>query len=55
MAEIYPAPLPDLFAGSQLIALGTYPDGGPATLTLRGEVNGEPGVYLPGHLHQGWR
>jgi Ca-activated chloride channel homolog len=42
VAEIYPAPLPDLFAGSQLIALGTYPEGGPATLTLRGEVNGEP-------------
>jgi Ca-activated chloride channel homolog len=42
VAEIYPAPLPDLFAGSQLIALGSYEDGGPATLTLRGEVNGEP-------------
>ena len=41
VAEIYPAPLPDLFAGSQLIALGTYPKGGPATLTLRGEVNGD--------------
>ena len=42
IAEVYPAPLPDLFAGSQLIALGSYQDGGPATLTLRGEVNGEP-------------
>jgi Ca-activated chloride channel family protein len=42
VAEIYPAPLPDLFAGSQLIALGSYEDGGPATLTLRGEVNGDP-------------
>jgi Ca-activated chloride channel family protein len=42
IAEVYPAPLPDLFAGSQLIALGSYEDGGPATLTLRGEVNGEP-------------
>ncbi|MDQ3227915.1 MAG: VWA domain-containing protein [Chloroflexota bacterium] len=42
VAEIYPAPLPDLFAGTQLIALGSYEDGGPATLTLRGEVNGEP-------------
>jgi Ca-activated chloride channel family protein len=27
---------------AQLIALGTYPEGGPATLTLSGEVNGEP-------------
>jgi Ca-activated chloride channel family protein len=42
VAEIYPAPLPDLFAGSQMIALGRYEDGGKATLTLRGEVNGEP-------------
>jgi Ca-activated chloride channel family protein len=42
VTEIYPAPLPDLFAGSQLIALGRYEDGGDATLTLSGEVNGEP-------------
>jgi Ca-activated chloride channel family protein len=42
VAEIYPAPLPDLFAGTQLIALGSYDEGGSATLTLRGEVNGEP-------------
>ena len=42
VAEFYPNPLPDLFAGSQLIALGTYQDGGEATLTLRGEVNGVP-------------
>ncbi len=42
VADIYPNPLPDLFAGSQLIALGTYEDGGEATLILRGEVNGVP-------------
>jgi Ca-activated chloride channel family protein len=42
IADVYPNPLPDLFAGSQLIALGTYEDGGAATLTLRGEVNGAP-------------
>lgn len=42
VAELYPNPLPDLFAGSQLIALGTYQVGGEATLTLRGEVNGAP-------------
>jgi Ca-activated chloride channel family protein len=42
VAEIYPAPLPDLFAGTQLIALGSYEEGGSATLALRGEVNGEP-------------
>jgi Ca-activated chloride channel homolog len=42
VAEIYPNPLPDLFAGSQLIALATYQGGGEANLTLRGEVNGVP-------------
>jgi Ca-activated chloride channel homolog len=41
ISEVYPAPLPDLFAGSQLVALGRYEEGGSATLTLRGEVNGE--------------
>ncbi|MFN8676752.1 MAG: VIT domain-containing protein [Thermomicrobiales bacterium] len=40
--DIYPAPLPDLFAGSQLVALGTYREGGEAEITLNGEVNGEP-------------
>jgi Ca-activated chloride channel family protein len=41
ISEIYPAPLPDLFAGTQLVALGRYDGGGSATLTLTGEVNGE--------------
>jgi Ca-activated chloride channel family protein len=40
--DMYPAPLPDLFAGSQLVALGTYSDGGRAEITLSGEVNGKP-------------
>lgn len=40
--DIYPAPLPDLFAGSQLVALGTYRAGGDAEITLNGEVNGAP-------------
>ena len=39
--DIYPAPLPDLFAGSQLVALGTYREGGTAEITLSGEVNGK--------------
>ena len=42
VAEMYPNPLPDLFAGSQLVALGTYDAGGDGVLTLRGEVNGTP-------------
>ena len=30
--DIYPYPLPDLFAGNQLIVAGRYRDGGPADL-----------------------
>ncbi len=45
VSDIYPAPLPDLFAGSQLVALGTFQSGGAATLILRGEVNEEPREY----------
>jgi Ca-activated chloride channel family protein len=43
--DIYPYPLPDLFAGNQLIVAGRYRGGGPADLTLRGEVDGEPRTY----------
>lgn len=42
ISELYPSPLPDLFAGSQLVALGRYAKGGAGTVTLHGEVNGEP-------------
>jgi len=41
ISELYPSPLPDLFAGSQLVALGRYDKGGSGTITLQGEVNGE--------------
>lgn len=37
----YPDPLPDLFAGSQLVLVGRYRDGGTGSLTIKGEVNGE--------------
>ncbi len=40
--ESYPQTLPDLFAGSQLVVAGRYREGGPATITLSGEVNGNP-------------
>lgn len=40
VSDIYPQPLPDLFAGTQLVALGRYKTGGPAKLTLSGQVNG---------------
>ncbi len=37
--EIYPYPLPDLFAGNQLVVVGRYRQGGDAEITLEGEVN----------------
>jgi len=39
--DTYPYPLPDLFAGTQLIVAGRYRDGGPATVTLTGQINGQ--------------
>jgi Ca-activated chloride channel homolog len=45
--DVYPYPLPDLFAGSQLVVAGRYrpltgifDNGGPTTITLKGTVNG---------------
>ena len=43
--DIYPYPLPDLFAGNQLVVAGRYRGGGPAELTLRGEVDGASRTY----------
>jgi Ca-activated chloride channel family protein len=40
--DVYPYPLPDLFAGTQLVVVGRYREGGDTTLTLEGEVNNEP-------------
>ncbi len=40
--QVYPAELPDLFAGTQLVVAGRYRDGGPATITLSGNANGTP-------------
>lgn len=39
--DIYPYPLPDLFAGTQIILLGRYRQGGTVDVTLNGEVNGQ--------------
>ena len=36
--DIYPHPLPDLFAGTQIVAVGRYRDGGTTTITLDGDV-----------------
>jgi Ca-activated chloride channel family protein len=47
--ELYPYPLPDLFAGEQLVVAGRYREGGVVPVTLRGEVNGvEYVVQYPG-------
>jgi Ca-activated chloride channel homolog len=43
--DIYPYPLPDLFAGNQLVVAGRYRGSGPAELTLRGEVGGASRTY----------
>jgi Ca-activated chloride channel family protein len=39
--ELFPYPLPDLFAGDQLVVVGRYRKAGPVTVTLRGSANAE--------------
>jgi Ca-activated chloride channel family protein len=48
--DVYPEPLPDLFAGSQLVLAGRYRNGGPATIKLSGTVNGRPQTFTYGDL-----
>ena len=47
--DAYPYPLPDLFAGGQIVLVGRYRLPGSAaantTITLRGTLNGRPGSY----------
>lgn len=43
--DLYPNPLPDLFVGSQIVVVGRYRQGGRTTVTLKGEVGGEPQVF----------
>lgn len=38
--DSYPYPLPDLFAGGQLVWVGRYESGGAVDVTLTGDVNG---------------
>ncbi len=42
VSDVYPYPLPDLFAGAQLVVAGRYRNGGPTTITLKGTINGVP-------------
>ncbi len=44
--QVYPQALPDLFAGTQMVLAGRYRDGGPATITLTGEVNGREQTFV---------
>ncbi len=41
VSDVYPQPLPDLFAGTQLVVVGRYHGEGPVTLRLTGQVNGQ--------------
>jgi Ca-activated chloride channel family protein len=43
--DLYPYPLPDLFAGNQLVVTGRYGAGGTASLDLTGTVDGQPRSY----------
>ncbi|MBI3913188.1 MAG: VWA domain-containing protein [Chloroflexi bacterium] len=40
VSDVYPYPLPDLFAGTQLVVAGRYRNPGATTITLKGNVNG---------------
>jgi Ca-activated chloride channel family protein len=44
--DLYPFPLPDLFAGSQVLVVGRYRDGGLYDVTLSGEVNNQSREFL---------
>jgi Ca-activated chloride channel family protein len=46
VGDLFPYPLPDLFAGEQLVATGRYQQGGPLEVTLEGEINGEVRTYI---------
>lgn len=43
--ELYPYPLPDLFAGEQLVVAGRYHGATTADVILRGKINGKPITY----------
>jgi Ca-activated chloride channel family protein len=44
--DTYPYPLPDLFAGTQLILTGRYRDSGATRITLTGEADGETHEFI---------
>jgi len=48
--DTYPYPLPDLFAGTQLVVVGRYREGGPALIRLSGQVNQQEQTFT----HEGF-
>jgi len=44
-SDMYPSPLPDLFAGGQLVLAGRYSGSGGTRIRLTGVVNGEPQTF----------
>ncbi len=46
--DTYPNPLPDLYAGTQLIVVGRYTGGGSQALTVSGSVNGRATTFTYG-------
>lgn len=44
--DVYPYPLPDLFAGRQLVVVGRYREGGEVEVTLFGRVNNQEKTYI---------
>lgn len=49
--DMYPDPLPDLFAGSQVIVTGRYREGGIFDVRLSGEVNGQRQEFVYPEQH----
>ncbi len=45
VSETFPRKIPELWAGRPIVLFGKYQGGGPAVLTLRGEVEGQPTTW----------
>ncbi|MFH2039839.1 MAG: VIT domain-containing protein [Chloroflexota bacterium] len=43
--DIYPSPLPDLFAGSQIVVTGRYSGSSTTNITLKGQINGQTQTF----------
>lgn len=43
--DLYPARIPDLFAGQPVFVLGRYSRAGAATIRVHGKINGQPVTY----------